>query len=267
MRMVLGWMVCGVVLGLFWVGFPWAAQPVDKTSIEKKIDVLQQDIQSIKKTLEEIKANLGQKADQPQVRVAPELAPERVVSLDDDPQKGDPRASIILIEFSDYQCPFCGRFFRMTFPDIENDYIETGKIRYVFRDFPLPFHQQAMKAAEAAQCAGDQGKYWEMHDRLFQTQDALMVDNLKNDARDLDLSMDLFNSCLDSGKYTEEVQKDVTEGQNAGVSGTPSFFLGVTEDGKTIKGKLMVGAKPFDSFKQEIDALLSSPTRPQSPGR
>lgn len=174
------------------------------------------------------------------------------VSEDDDSQQGSDNAPVLMIEFSDYQCPFCKRFFEETYKQIVKEYIETGKLKYVFRDFPLAFHANAQKAAESAECADDQNKYWEYHDRLFENQqkwEALSdsTSEFESYAKALGLNADDFKTCLSSGKYTEEVKKDYNDGVLAGVNGTPGFF---------INGKLLVGAQPFSAFKQLIDEEL-----------
>ncbi len=172
------------------------------------------------------------------------------VSVDDDAVKGDPNAPVTIVEFSDYQCPFCGRHFRETLPQIISQYVDTGKVKIVFRDFPLGFHEKAEKAAEAAECAGEFGdaKYWEMHDKLYNNQDALDVDDLKSYAVELGLDATQFNDCLDSDKMADEVQADIDEGSSYGVSGTPAFF---------INGILVSGAQPFSEFEKIIDAELA----------
>jgi len=170
------------------------------------------------------------------------------VSLDDDPVIGDENAPITIVEFSDYECPFCGRHFQQSYPQLKADYIDTGKVRLVFRDYPLPFHPSAQKAAEAAECAGDQDKYFEMHDKLFSNQQALSVADLKKYAGELGLNQKEFDECLDSGKQASEVQNDLNDGSKYGVSGTPSFF---------INGLLLVGAQPYSEFKRVIDAELA----------
>ncbi len=178
----------------------------------------------------------------------PSAAPTVEVSADDDPVKGNKNAPVEIIEFSDFQCPFCARFYSDTLPQLEKEYIKTGKAKLVYRDFPLTsIHPYAQKAAEAAECADDQGKFWEMHNKIFDNQAAIGVIDLKKYADELGLDTAKFNSCLDSGKYASEVQKDLTDGQAAGVSGTPSFF---------VNGKKIVGAQPFSAFKQIIDAEL-----------
>jgi protein-disulfide isomerase len=179
------------------------------------------------------------------------------VSMANHPMLGAPEAPLTLIEFSDYQCPFCRRFADTTLPVLKRDYIETGKLRYVFRDFPLDrLHPQARKIVEAAHCAGDQGKYWAMHDLLFQQQQALQVDRLKGYARQLGLNARAFEACLDQGKYATKVQQDLDAGAAAGVQGTPGFILGKTQPDGSIQGIAIKGAQPLAAFQQAIEHLL-----------
>jgi protein-disulfide isomerase len=177
------------------------------------------------------------------------LAPSQPVAVDaSGPSIGDPNAPVTIIEFSDFECPFCKRFKDQTFPSIEQNYIDTGKVRIVFRHYPLPFHQNAQKAHEASICAHDQGKFWEYHDALFANQADLSVPALKQYATNLGLNTATFNNCLDSGKYAQAVQDDLVAGSAAGVSGTPSFF---------VNGQLVVGAQPYSAFQQAIEAALA----------
>ena len=169
------------------------------------------------------------------------------VEIGDSPVLGSKTAKVTIVEFSDYECPFCGRHFEQTYPQLKKDYIDTGKVQLVFKDFPLSFHPQAQKAAESARCAGEQGKYWEMHDKLFSNQQSLSVENEKKWAKELGLNTAKFDSCLDSGKYASAVQADSNYGQSIGVSGTPAFF---------INGKKLVGAQPYSSFQAAINAEL-----------
>lgn len=210
------------------------------------LEGIKSDVDGIKKTLEAFRRPPSQADDQP-----------RSVSIDDDYIRGRPDAKLTLIEFSDFQCPFCERFYRDTLPLIEKDYIRTGKVRMVYRDFPMAnIHKHAQKAAEAAQCAGEQGKYWEMHDMIFNNQKAMGVADLKKHAKRLGLSADRFDNCVDSGKYAEEVKKDLMDGQTVGVEGTPTFFVGYTGTDKTIQGFTIGGARPYAVFKEAFDKLL-----------
>ncbi len=171
-----------------------------------------------------------------------------VISVDDDAFKGDANAPVTIVEFSEYECPFCAKYVNGAYSQIIENYVNTGKVKYVFRDFPLGFHEYAQKAAEAAECAGEEDKYWEMHDVLFANQHALDVDSLKMYALEIGLDEDDFNSCLDDGDMAEEVMKDAADGQKYGVSGTPGFF---------INGKLISGAQPYEVFVAEIEAALA----------
>ena len=173
-------------------------------------------------------------------------APVNVAAIG--PSMGDEDAPVTIIEFSDFECPFCKRFNDQTFAQIKTNYIDTGKARIVFRHYPLPFHSNAQKASEASMCADDQDKFWEFHDAIFAQQTNIGVDALKQIAATLKLNTATFNSCLDSGKYTKYVQDDLAAGSAAGVSGTPSFI---------INGQLVVGAQPYSAFQQAIDAALA----------
>ncbi|HEV2847260.1 MAG TPA: DsbA family protein [Thermoanaerobaculia bacterium] len=194
----------------------------------------------------------GQKAQQAfysslesKYKVDIKMEPIRVQVAATGPAKGGPaNAPITIVEFSDFQCPFCSRV-NPTLAQVREKYGD--KVRIVFRQYPLPFHQQAQKAAEASLCAGDQGKFWEMHDAMFANQQALGVDQLKEQATKLGLKAEEFNSCLDSGKHAAAVQNDLKEGQAAGVNGTPAMF---------INGRFLSGAVPFEQVADIIDDEL-----------
>ncbi len=148
---------------------------------------------------------------------------------------------------------------RETLPEIEKDYIKTGKLKYVFRDFPITSaHKDAFKAALAAGCALDQGKYWEMHDRLFENPTAFTVYNLTQNAEAIGLNKETFQQCLNKNEYETEVQSDFADGLKAGVNQTPTFFLGLTEPNspKVKVLTLITGAKPYAVFKAAIDSAL-----------
>ncbi len=145
-------------------------------------------------------------------------------------------------------------------PQLEQAYIKTGKVKYVALDFPLEsIHKNAFKAAEAAHCAGEQGKYWEMHARLFANQGTIGLNDLPSHAEALGLAMPAFQQCLESGRCAEAIRKDLADGQQAGVTGTPSFFLGVTEsnDSKVKTLRQLTGAQPYAAFQAAINSLLS----------
>ena len=193
----------------------------------------------------------------------PQQAPQPVrISLDDDPIRGDPDAPITIVEFSDFQCPFCARFHVQTLPSIIEEYIEEGKVNLVYRDFPIQsIHPNALPAAVAAECANEQGKYWEYHDTLFEKQNSWnrldsnsAIATFSQYASDIELEQEQFDSCLQTGKYLEEVQGDLSDGRDYDVTGTPGFFIG-NEDIGFVK---INGAQPFESFKRIIDAQLET---------
>lgn len=167
---------------------------------------------------------------------------------------GSSDAPVTIIEFSDYQCPFCLRFFQETKPQLDKLYVDTGKVRFIYKDFPLDsIHAQARAAALAAECAGAQGKYWEMHDRIYQGKDEWAdkpqaVDVLKGYGSEVGLAVDVFNACMDNERYAAEIQADLEEGGRAGVTGTPTFY---------INGRQLVGAQPLDAIVQVIEAELN----------
>ena len=177
------------------------------------------------------------------------------IGVDDDPVLGSANAKVLMIEFGDYQCPSCRMFWKDVEPRLRKDYIDTGKVKLVFRDFPIvEIHPEALLAAMAVNCAGDQQKYWEFHDKVFREQynkgDDIIrfkADDLKKWAKDIKLDSAAFDQCLDSEKYKNEVLKDKAEGDAAGVQGTPTFF---------INGHVMGGAQAYPEFRKLIDGLL-----------
>jgi protein-disulfide isomerase len=186
-------------------------------------------------------------------------APVRA-SVGDAPMLGSADAPVTIVEFSDYQCPFCQRFFATTLPVLRRDYIDSGKVRYVFRDYPIDqLHPQARKAAEAAHCAGERGKYWEMHDALFRNSGALAPPQLAEHARAVGLDGAKFEECLSSGRHSARVQRGLVDGAAAGVQGTPGFVIGRTKAGVVVEGVPIRGAQSIETFRRIIDQVLSQP--------
>lgn len=175
------------------------------------------------------------------------------------PMLGKKDAPITIAEFSDYQCPYCRKFFQETFSVLKTEYIDTGKVRYVFRDFPLEqLHANARKAHEAAYCAGDQGQYWEMHDLLFRQQTGMHVERLQQLAGELNLAPETFSACITSGQHMNEIDHNLQEGQSFSVSGTPTFFIGKSTSEEAVNPVSLVGAQPIQAFRNAIDSFLKS---------
>lgn len=168
------------------------------------------------------------------------------VSADDDPFEGNADAPITIVQFAEYQCPYCGKA-RESVDQVMKTY--EGKVRFVFRDFPLGFHDRAIPAATAANCAEKQGKYWQVHNALMSNQRALEEADLERVARDAGLDIAKWQACRQDPAVTEEIQKDMADGQAVGVTGTPAFF---------VNGVMLSGAQPYERFKAIIDRELQS---------
>jgi protein-disulfide isomerase len=189
-----------------------------------------------------------------------------IVDLAGVPWRGGRDAVVTLLEYSDYECPFCIRHFSVTMPQIEKEYIQTGKIRYAFRDNPVDqLHPQAIRAHEAARCAGDQGKYWEMHGRLFTGPGTHADDALMAHAQALGLPAADFQTCLESGRHTADIRRTAAEASSFGANGTPAFFIGL-RDPATDQIRLLraiTGAQSYEVFVQALEAMLKEQTRTQ----
>lgn len=183
------------------------------------------------------------------------------ISLDDDPVKGNLNAPITIVEFSDFQCPFCAKFHSTALPQLEANYIDSGKVKFVYRDFPIQsIHPNAVPAALASECADEQGMFWEYHDLVFENQKKwqglsgnAMIDTFEQYALELGLNTSDFNTCLESGKYIDEVKKDLQDGASYGVTGTPGFFIGNAELGYV----KIIGAQPYPVFERLIEAQIA----------
>lgn len=233
------------------------AQAPDVTTLEADVARLKEEVEGVQRELQEMKRLLNER-----LRAPAAEARSVVLDLGDGPFKGAPDARVTLVEFTDYQCPFCARHHRTTVPRLIEAYVNTGKLRYVVRDFPLAsIHPAAVKAAEAPHCAADGGKYWEMHERLFANPRAMSPNDLVQHAQALGLDSRAFAECLETGRYTARVRQAQGDGERAGVRGTPVFFLGLTEptSGKITSLTTLRGAQPFARFEEAIEKLLATP--------
>jgi protein-disulfide isomerase len=170
---------------------------------------------------------------------------------------GRPDAPLTMVEFTDLQCPFCRQFVMTSFDDIRKNWIDTGKLRYISRDFPLEFHAQAMPAARAARCAGEQGRFWEMRLGLMRNANVLSADYISKTAGDLKLESKAFAACIASAKYDAEIQAETAEGTKLGVGGTPTFIMGRTT-ATAVEGPILMGALPYAHFDAKLKELLAA---------
>lgn len=225
------------------------------SSLAKDVNILTKQQQQMIEQLDELKRLLPPSS---AVRPAPQLP--TALSVAGERFEGDAPARVAIIEYSDFECPFCGGYERGTSPQIFDSYIKPGKVKLYYRDLPLPMHPHALQAARAARCAGEQGKYWEMHDSLFARQNALSDPVLLDRAKTLGFDTKQFGECFSSDKYKDEIQKGVAEAQKLGVQATPTFFIGtIDQSGEIVNiSKRIVGAKPYAEFQAALDEVLAS---------
>lgn len=168
---------------------------------------------------------------------------------------GDPKAPLVMVEYTDFQCPYCQQFHNTAFAQIKANYIDTGKVRFVSRDFPLDFHENARRAATAGRCAAEQGKFWEMRHVMIVNAATLTADNLSSYAASVHMDVPKFKSCLESDKFKAQIDQDIVEANVAGVQGTPSFIIGRVENDQ-LDGVRLVGAMPYAEFDAKIQEML-----------
>jgi protein-disulfide isomerase len=248
-----------VLLGLLPSRAAFSQTADDIAVLKKDIEALKDGQGAIQKDLQEIKKLLASRPAAGQA--APEQALNALISIEGEPFRGDKNAKLTLVEFSEFQCPFCGRHVRETVPQLDKEYVATGKVKYVFRDLPLEsIHKNAFKASEAAHCAGEQNKFWEMHDRLFENQKSLEPAMLTEHAQAIGVDTKKFQACLDSGKYAAEIRKDIAEANKLGITGTPTTVIGMTQPDSKIKIlRVIRGAQGYNAFKAAFDELLAPP--------
>jgi protein-disulfide isomerase len=245
---------------LAFVSQPLAAGTKEELqALKAEIETLQDGQEQIQKDLAEIKKLLQQGA-----RAAPGQQAFKPVELQLGAvaYKGDIDAPVTLIEYSDYHCPFCRRHATTVFPQLLTDYVETGKVKFIMREYPIPnLHPRAVAASEAALCAGEQDAYWGMHDALFANQKSTTDENFREFAAGLDIDVAAFSECMDDDRHMAQIRRDQAEGQKLGVTGTPSFVLGRTdpEDSSKVNlTKFIRGAQGLPAFVAAIDQLLES---------
>ena len=244
------------------LAFGWTsglAQQAPSDDVRRRLAALEAGQRAIQQQLEEIAALLrAQKGGQPAPAPAAPLPAE--LPTINAATRGKPGAPLTIVEFSDFQCPFCGQQTRNTMPQIMKEYVDTGKVRYVFRHFPLEsIHPQAFRAHEAAECARLQGKPFEMHERLFANQNALGAANLLSYAGSIGLDMPKFQTCM-GGAAQQAIRQDLDAGIKAGVTGTPAIFIGRTQpDGSVKVLRRLSGMQQYAAMRATIEGLLASP--------
>ncbi len=236
------------VEGLLPQGTP-APAPLQQGITQAQSEEMLRELRAIRMLLEKLST--------PQARPpAPQPATGRVTNLKGY-ALGRPDAPLTMVEYTDLQCPFCRQFVMTSFDEIKKNWIDTGKLRYLSRDFPLDFHAQAMPAARAARCAGEQGKFWEMRLGLMRNAHLLSADYITRTAGDLKLESKAYAACVASPKYDAENAPETAEGAKLGINGTPTFIIGRTT-ATAVEGPMLVGALPYAQFDAKLKDLLAA---------
>ncbi|MGI9895599.1 thioredoxin domain-containing protein [Vibrio natriegens] len=242
-------------------------QSEDTDQLKSEIESLKQEISQLSESVGKIESevkDMKELAFKPPKKEAPILPNQPNFTEDGNlPVLGSAEAKIAIIEFSDFQCPYCKRFTDNAFKQIKENFIDTGKVQYVARDFPLNFHPQAMPAAIVATCSFKQDSYWPMRDMLYTNAKQLGDEFYQKAATDLSLDMQAFTDCLKDQSVADKVEGDLTLGKSLGVRGTPSFLIGRVENGELIEPQIVVGAQRYPAFESILNELEKEKNKPE----
>ncbi|MGE3344695.1 MAG: DsbA family protein [Vicinamibacterales bacterium] len=234
------------IAGLTLLVLAVAAVPACAQSSSSEVEALRREVADLRDDLASLRASLGR--------------PRPLISINDGPVKGNPDALVALIEMSDYECPFCLRHTRETMPLIDKNYIQTGRVLYSFRDYPIDqLHPRAIRAHEAVRCAGDQGKYWEMHNGMFGPSSTHTPEALEAKATQVGLDLNAYRTCMASGTHTAAIREGISKIEGYGATGTPAFFIGIIDKatGQVKLTRAITGALPFAQFAQALETALA----------
>lgn len=229
-------------------------------SVQAQLDELRAGQERILRELEEVKALLRAKAGGGELPSRPADPPMPVsVNVHGEPFKGDARATVAILEYSDFDCDFCGRWATTVYPKLREAYVETGKVKFFFRDLPEPAHAEALLKARLARCAGLQGRFWEMHDLLFAERRSLAASDFTAEARAVGIDHEPLAACLRDARMTQVIQRSAAGAARMGIRGTPTFLVGVlTDNGDVLRvKKMLLGAEEMETFQPLLDGLLA----------
>lgn len=226
------------------------AQTGESAALRQEIEQLRTQVKTLQTDVDAIKAQFSEQ----KARANP------VFDISGDPGIGDKNAKLVIIEFSDFECPFCLEYFKTIYRQVIDSYVKTGKVRYVFSDYPgEKIHPHAFQAAQAGRCANEQGKFWEFHDQLFPRQRDLGSTGVVDASRAAGLNEAQFNACVASGKFADAIRRQEEAAAQLGMQGTPAFVFGTpdpSDPSKVKLGRALVGAQPLAAFQQSIESLL-----------
>jgi protein-disulfide isomerase len=193
---------------------------------------------------------------EPQKRIQPKLTTDLL--LEGEPSLGNARAPLTIVEFSDFECRYCQQFHQTVMPNLKREYIETGLVRFIHKDLPLPFHRQALPAAAAARCAGEQNKYWTTYGALFDGQSCLQCKGVVAIARERGVEATTLQACMNRDSTKALINANVSEAQLHGIRATPTFVIGPTRTDNTHRGEIVEGALPWAQFQTMLDEQLTA---------
>ena len=239
-------------LAVIAAAFAFAAPAAHAQMTTEQVQELLNELKGIRAALEKLQPPAQQPPQEPVSDKVTMVMPTGGYSL------GKADAPLVIVEYTDLQCPFCQQFHNTAFDQLKKEYIDTGKARFITRDFPLDFHPNAKPAAIASRCAGDQGKFWEYRHLMHVNADKLSKEEIQKYAADLKLDTAKFKACAESDFYSADIDKQFQEGSAVGITGTPSFIVGRVSDGK-LDGVRLVGALPYAQFDSKLKELLEQP--------
>jgi len=249
------------ILALTFLCSPMAAQKPSGAprSLQAQVDELRRGQEKIQKDLTEIKALLQEQSARAETPAAPMPPPSVSLNVHGEPFRGSAAARVAILEYSDFDCTYCAKYAAEIYPLLDHAYIQAGKVKYFFRDLPGPEHPNALFKARVARCAGDQGKFWEAHDRLFKDQRPFDGPGLVSFGEALGLERGPFNDCVTSDKYLEAIRRSSESAARIQIKGTPAFLIGtLSEDGSVLRAtKVFLGAESFQAFRAVLDDLLN----------
>jgi len=247
-------LLCNVAMGE-------AAHSVTGSNLSPQGDTIQQQLHQLQEQI----TSLSARVEKIESLIAAAQGPQKAtVRLDGALRLGNPKATIGIVEFSDYQCPFCRRFHADAFPQLEKTYINSGKVALIVRDFPLDFHPAAMRAALAVNCAGLQNvkRFWDVQDELFAHQDRLGDDLYKEIIHKFGLDQNIFEACMNDAARKKQVEDELRYAETLGVQGTPTFFVGRIDGDQLVDAVPMVGAQPYEAFVKVLEELIKDEKKP-----
>jgi protein-disulfide isomerase len=229
-------------------------------SVQEQLDALKKGQERILQELEALKALIQHTPARSEMAARPSATNLIILNVHGEPFRGSSNAPIAIVEYSDFNCPFCRKYAHDIFPRIDEKLIKTGKIKYFFRDLPEPGDAKSFLLARAARCAGEQQRFWEMHARLFATEDKTEREDVDFQARAIGLDLDRFNACMSSGRYAAAIRRSVLTARRAGINGTPGFVIGtLSDDGDVVRAsQVLVGAEDYETFEKIVAELPSA---------